>query len=144
MSVFSKLRGFLYRHRTKFVVGGVVVTGKYPPFNCTVIRSKNTLNLGTLFLMKYAQARLREWHEKEAMEFIERNRKQTHFENINRTCNQTVLNLSSSLLDTVYQIINTDDTIDKLKLSPENKLEIWGQLKVCSNLNLFIFVICQL
>lgn len=86
--------------------------------------------LGTLFLMKYAQARLREWHEKEAMEFIERNRKQTHFENINRTCNQTVVSLSSSLLETVNQLIDTDDTIDKLKQSPENKLEMWDQLKV--------------
>lgn len=92
------------------MVGGVVVTG-------------------TLFLMKYAQARLREWHEKEAIEFMERNRKQTHFENINRTCNQTVVSLSSSLLEIVYQIIDTDDTIDKLKLSPDNKLEMWGQLK---------------
>lgn len=95
--------------------------------------------------MKYAQARLREWHEKEAIEFMERNRKQTHFENINRTCNQTVVSLSASLLEIVYQIIDTDDTIDKLKLSPDNKLEMWGQLKVWSKSQLSsVFVILLL
>ncbi|XP_066152420.1 peroxisomal biogenesis factor 3 [Euwallacea fornicatus] len=110
MSVFSKIKGFLSRHRNKFVVGGIILAG-------------------SIFFTRYAQQRLRQWHEKEAIEFIERNRKQSHFESINRTCNQTVINLSTSLLEKLYQTINTDETINNLKSNPGNKLELWILLK---------------
>ncbi|XP_050301606.1 peroxisomal biogenesis factor 3 [Anthonomus grandis grandis] len=111
MPVFSKIKDFLSRHRNKFVVGGIIITGSY-------------------FLTRYATHRLREWHEKEALEFIERNRKQIHFESINRTCNQTIINLSSSLLDKIYETINTDKIIEALKTNPDNKIELWNDLKV--------------
>lgn len=110
MSVFSKIKGFLNRHRNKFILGSVLITG-------------------SVFFTRYAHKRLREWHEKEAMEFIERNRKQGHFESINRTCNQTVVNLSSSLLEKVYETVNTDQIIETLKRNPDNKLELWLKLK---------------
>ncbi|XP_066254488.1 peroxisomal biogenesis factor 3 [Euwallacea similis] len=110
MSVFSKIKGFLSRNRNKFVIGGIIVAG-------------------SIFFTRYAQHRLRQWHEKEAIELIERNRKQSHFESINRTCNQTVINLSTSLLEKLYQTINTDETINKLKSNPGNKLELWILLK---------------
>ncbi|CAG9761655.1 unnamed protein product [Ceutorhynchus assimilis] len=110
MSVFSKLKGFLSRHRNKFLIGGVLITG-------------------TVFLARYTRKSLRDWQEKETREFFDRTRKQNHFESINRTCNETVINLSSSLLDKIYETINTDQTIEKLKQNPENKLEIWVELK---------------
>lgn len=83
-----------------------------------------------MLALKYAQKQLREWHEKEAIEFIERSRKQSHFDSINRTCNQTVLNLSSSLLEKVFKTIDTDKIIISLKENSGNKLEMWKILKV--------------
>ncbi|ENN78396.1 hypothetical protein YQE_05196, partial [Dendroctonus ponderosae] len=111
MSVFSKVKGFLSRHRNKFLIGGALVAG-------------------SVFLTRYAQTRLRQWHEKEAMEFIERNRKQAHFESINRTCNQTIVNLSASLLESIYHTVSSEETIEILKKHPENKIEMWNTLKV--------------
>lgn len=111
MSVFSRIRGFFSRHRNKFIVGGVIITG-------------------SIFLTRYAQQKLKDWQEKETKEFLERTRKQHHFESIGRTCNQTILNLSSALFDVIFQTIDTEDIINTLKTNPENKMELWNELKV--------------
>lgn len=111
MSIFSKFRGFLYRHRNKFLIGGLLIGG-------------------SVFLTRYAQQRLREWQEKEAREFIERTRKQQHFESTERTCNQTILNLAGHLHESVSTVVNADDVVAELRDNPENKLELWERLKV--------------
>lgn len=111
MSVFSKVKDFFVRNKNKFILGGVVT-------------------IGSLYFLKYAQQRLKQWQEKEALEFLERNRKQNHFESIDRTCNQTILNLSTTLIDVIFKKVNTDDVIEALKSNPENKLELWNTLKV--------------
>lgn len=111
MSVFSKFRGFLYRHRNKFLIGGIVVTG-------------------SVLLTRYAQQRLREWQEREAREFIERARKQQHFESTERTCNQTILNFANHLHDSVSRVANASDIVEELRANPENKVELWERLKV--------------
>lgn len=111
MSVVSKLKGFLIRHKTKFLFGGSVI-------------------VGSIFLTKFAQKKLVQWQEKETKEFLERNRKQTHFESISQTCNQTISNLSSTLTLLVTKIVNTDHIIEELKNNPSNKLLLWNELKV--------------
>lgn len=111
MSVFSKIRNFLYRNRTKFVVGGIVVTG-------------------SVLLMRYAQQKLRDWQEKEAREFFERTRKQQHFESTERTCNQTILNLVTTLNEALTRAVNTEAVVEELRKKPENKVELWEKLKV--------------
>lgn len=111
MSVFSKIRGFFSRHRNKFIVGGLVIGG-------------------SIFVTRYAQLKLKEWQEREALEFLERNRKHQHFESIGRTCNQTILNLSTPLNETIAKNINTEEVIERLKSSPDNKLELWNELKI--------------
>lgn len=112
MSVVSKLKGFLKRHKTKFLVGGVIIAT-------------------SVFLTKFAQQKLIKWQEKETKEFLERSRKQSHFESIGRTCNQTVSNLSSTLTNLVIKIINTDHIIGELKNQPTDKVKLWNELKVC-------------
>lgn len=112
MSVFSRMREFFLRHRNKFIVGGIIITG-------------------SIILTKYTQQRLREWQEKETREFLERNRKQNHFESIGRTCNQTISNLSGALYEMILKVVRTDEIIEKLKTNPENKLLLWNDLKVC-------------
>lgn len=111
MGVFSKMKDFISRHRTKFVVGGVIVTG-------------------SILLTRYAQQKLREWQEQEAKEFLDRTRKQQHFESTERTCNQTILSLMSALKESLNKIMDTEGLIVKLRNKPENKLELWEQLKV--------------
>jgi len=111
MNVFSKIGGFLNRHRNKFFVGGVVITG-------------------SILLTRYAQQRLREWQQNEAKEFFERTRKQQHFESTERTCNQTILNLVAALNESLAKTINTDGIIAELRNNPDNKVELWDRLKV--------------
>lgn len=114
MSVVSKVRGFFSRHRNKFLVSGVIISG-------------------AILLSKYAQYRLKEWQERETVEFFDRNRKQNHFDSIIKTSNQTFSNFSLALQDLISEIINTDEIIDKLKANPENKVELWNNLKVFFN-----------
>ncbi|CAG9855735.1 unnamed protein product [Phyllotreta striolata] len=111
MSVVSKVRGFFYRHKNKFVVGGALISG-------------------TILLSKYAQHRLKEWKERETIEFFDRNRKQNHFDSIVKTSNQTFSNFSIALQDLISEIINADDIINQLTKNPENKIELWNNLKV--------------
>lgn len=111
MTIFSKLKDCLSRHRNKLVVGGIIITG-------------------SILLTRYAQQRLREWQEKETKEFLERTRKQQHFESTERTCNQTVLNLMSTLNESLASTLNTEKIIEELRKKPENKVELWENLKV--------------
>ncbi|KAK9710027.1 Peroxin-3 [Popillia japonica] len=111
MSVFSKLRDFLYRHRNKFLISGIIITG-------------------TILLNKYAQQRLREWQEREAKEILERTRKEQHYESIERTCNETILNISIALKEAVAKYVNTEDIVAELRTNPENKVDLWNDLKV--------------
>lgn len=111
MSVVSKLQRFLIRHKNKFLFGGTII-------------------IGSIFITKLAQQKLVQWQEKETKEFLERNRKQTHFESIGQTCNQTISNLSSALTLLVTKIVNTDHIIEELKTNPSNKLVLWNELKV--------------
>lgn len=110
MPVFSKIRNFLSRNRTKFIVGGVLITS-------------------SVLLMRYAQQKLREWQEREAREFFERTRRQQHFESTERTCNQTILNLMATLNEAA-RIVNTEEVVEELRKKPENKVELWEKLKV--------------
>lgn len=112
MSVFSKIKNFLHRHRNKFVVGGVLITS-------------------SVLLMRYAQQKLREWQEKEAKEFFERTRKQQHFESTERTCDQTILNLMTTLNEVLAKAVNTEEVVEELRKKPGNKVELWDRLKVC-------------
>lgn len=122
MSVFSKIRGFFSRHRNKFIIGGALITG-------------------TVILTRYAQQKLRDWQENEAKEFLEKSRKQQHFESTERTCNQTILSLINNLNEALLLEINTEEIVAKLRSNPDDKLQLWEDLKVSFN---FLHVKCAL
>lgn len=111
MSVFSKVRNFVSRHRGKFIVGSIFITS-------------------SILLTRYAQQKLKDWQEKEMLEFLERTRKQQHFENIGRTCNQTTMNLANSLVEALSHVIDTEGTIAKLQANTGDKVIVWDTLKV--------------
>ncbi|KAF5279436.1 hypothetical protein FQA39_LY05546 [Lamprigera yunnana] len=111
MGVFSKIGGFLNRHRNKFFVGGVVLWG-------------------SVLLSRYAQQKLKEWQQQEAKEFFERTRKQQHFESTERTCNQTIISLTNPLNESLMKTISTEEILTELRSNPPNKIELWNRLKV--------------
>lgn len=111
MAIFSKISGFLNRHRNKFFVGGILITS-------------------SILLTRYAQQKLQEWQEKEARDFLERTRKQQHFESTERTCNQTIISLMATLNETLANVVNTEEIVEELRKKPENKVELWERLKV--------------
>lgn len=109
--MFSSVRNFLYRHRRKFLITGALFGGVY-------------------FLTNYAHRKLREWQEKEAKKFFEMTRKKQHFESTERTCNQTILSLSKIVSESVLCSLNTEEIVQKLQENPDNKLELWEQMKL--------------
>ncbi|RVE50435.1 hypothetical protein evm_004972 [Chilo suppressalis] len=121
------IRNFLHRHRRKFFVTGAVVGGLY-------------------LLSSYAQKKLREWQEKEAKKFFEMTRKKQHFESTERTCNQTILSLSKIVSESILGILKTEDIVQKLQENPENKLELWEQLKIMifTRICVMVYALCIL
>lgn len=109
--MFTTIKNFFYRHRRKFIIGGVVIGG-------------------VIFGSRYAQRRFIEWQEKETKEFLERTRKQQYFESTEKTCNQTIIFLSSTLRENINKQLNCEAIIKKLKEGATNKVELWNELKV--------------
>lgn len=125
--MFSSIKNFLHRHRRKFLVTGAVIGGLY-------------------VLTSYAQRKLREWQEKEAKKFFEMSRKKQHFESTERTCNQTVLSLSKIVSESILNLLNTEEIVQKLQENPENKLALWEQLKIMifTRICVIVYALCIL
>lgn len=109
--MFSTIKSFFYRHRRKFIIGGVIIGG-------------------AIFGTRYAQRRFIEWQERETKEFLERTRKQHYFESTEKTCNQTIIFLSSTLRENISKQVNCEEIIKKLREGPSNKVELWSELKI--------------
>lgn len=109
--MFSSVRQFLSRHRRKFIATGLVVGG-------------------TTFALQYAQRKLREFQESQAREFLERQRRTQHFELTERTCNQAIMGIATPLCDELLRSLDTEPTVQQLRLRPDNKQLLWHELKV--------------
>lgn len=109
--MFSSVKNFLSRHKRKFIVTGVIVGG------------------GALAL-QYAQRKLREFQEAQTREFIQRTRRSQHFESTERTCNQAIMGVAPALCDKILKRLNTDTILQQIREQPENKVELWNELKV--------------
>lgn len=81
-------------------------------------------------LTSYAQRKLREWQENEAKKFFEMTRKKQHFESTERTCNQTILSLSKIVSESIFNLLDTTEIVQKLQEYPDNKLALWEQMKI--------------
>ncbi|XP_052888518.1 peroxisomal biogenesis factor 3 [Anopheles moucheti] len=109
--MLSRIKDFLYRHRRKFITTGVVIGG-------------------SVFLLKWLQYKLRELQERHAKEIGEKLKRMQHYECTDRTCNQTILGIAPSLSDKIVQNLQTDDILAKLRSNPDNKLELWEELRI--------------
>uniref|UniRef100_A0A182QC91 Peroxisomal biogenesis factor 3 n=1 Tax=Anopheles farauti TaxID=69004 RepID=A0A182QC91_9DIPT len=119
--MLSRIKDFLYRHRRKFITTGVVIGG-------------------SVFLLKWLQYKLRELHERQAKEIGEKLKRMQHYESTDRTCNQTILGLAPALSEKIFQTLSTDDILAKLRTNPENKLELWDQLRIIAFTRLITLV----
>lgn len=113
--MWASIKSFFYRHRRKFFITGVAVSGIY-------------------VAAKYAQWRLEAWRDSQEKEFIEQARKQHHFESNQKTCSITLYSLIPSLKDSLLEKINSEELTAKLrdKNANVNKVEVWEKLKVLS------------
>jgi len=88
------------------------------------------LAAGGFLLYKFAERKLEEFREVEAQETLKRARKQHHFDSNQRTCNMTALSMSPTLGESIRSKIDTEKLTALLQASPENKLQIWEEIKV--------------
>lgn len=107
----QRIKNFLYRHKNKLIATGAIITG-------------------SIFLAKYGQKKIKEWQERETREFLERARKQQHFESTERTCNQTIHSLMPTLLESLQKSLDTEVYIMELKNGTMDKVQTWGKLKI--------------
>lgn len=111
--MFAGVRNFLSRHKRKFIVGGVIVGG-------------------SVLALRYAQRKLREFQEEQAREFLEKTRRLQHFESTERTCNQTIMGIAPSVFEEITKILSTEEILEQLRKKPDNKKELWEEMKVIS------------
>uniref|UniRef100_A0AAQ5YFB4 Peroxisomal biogenesis factor 3 n=1 Tax=Amphiprion ocellaris TaxID=80972 RepID=A0AAQ5YFB4_AMPOC len=94
---------------------------------------KRHKNIKSVYVLgKYAQKKIREIQEREATEYIAQARRQFHFESNQRTCNMTVLSMLPPLREAIISQLNSESLTALLKTKPDNKLEIWEDLKIIS------------
>lgn len=109
--MFSGIRNFVSRHRRKFIFTGAVVAG-------------------SLLALRYAQRKLLEYQEAKAREFFERTRRTQHFETTERTCNQAIMGLAPNLIEQILRTLDTEPILEKLRRNPDNKLDLWNEVKI--------------
>lgn len=109
--MFSSVRGFLSRHKRKFIFGSVIISS-------------------VIFLTRYTQRKLREWQENEIRMLMERTRKRQYYESTERTCNQMISSLAVTLRSSVVKVNNTEVIINQLRDGSADKITSWSELKV--------------
>ncbi|XP_018370720.1 PREDICTED: peroxisomal biogenesis factor 3 [Trachymyrmex cornetzi] len=109
--MFSSIRGFLSRHRRKFLFGSVIISS-------------------VIFLTRYTQRKLREWQENEIRMLMERTKKRQYYESTERSCNQMISSLVVTLRNSVVKENDTEVIIKQLKDGSADKITSWVQLKV--------------
>lgn len=109
--MFSRVKDFLYRHRRKFLVGGVIIGG-------------------AALLSRYAERKLLEWHDQQTRALLEKQKKRQHYENTYRTANATVMSLSGSMKEVLTRELDAESLLQAVKEQPQHKRNIWEQLKV--------------
>jgi len=109
--MFTRIGGFLNRHKRKFIIGSAIVSS-------------------AVFLTRYTQRKLREWQEREIKTLLERTKKQQYCENMLKTCNQMIFSLVATLRNSVIEENDSDIIINQLKDGTVDKLAAWDKLKV--------------
>lgn len=108
--MFSSIRGFVSRHRRKFIVGSILVGG--------------------VVFIRCTARKLREWQEKEIKDMLERSKRWQYFECTERTCSQVIMSLISTLKDSIIKVLDTEVIVNKLRSGCPDKIACWNELKI--------------
>ncbi|XP_043261504.1 peroxisomal biogenesis factor 3 [Colletes gigas] len=108
--MLSRIRAFINRHRQKFIVGGVVVS--------------------SVIFIRYMQRKLREWQEKEIKDMLERSKRRQYFDCTERTCDQMIISLASTLRVSIMKVVDTEAILNKLRSGCTDKIVCWNELRV--------------
>lgn len=111
--MFSRVKNFMSRHKRKFIITGIVVGGG-------------------ILAVRFAQRKIREFQENSANDLIEKAKRSVHFESTEQTCNATIISLSGTLCETIIKMNDTDAILEQIRSNPENKLELWDEMKVAA------------
>lgn len=111
MDLFRNLKTFLYNHRKKFLVSGIAISG-------------------TVALVSYLRYELQRQEKRRATVCLETIRRQRHFETLEDTCFQTIINLGSRLQKELGDLLNIDHIVSTLRQNPPNSIELWESLKI--------------
>ncbi len=113
MEIFNSLKTFLYTHRKKFIISGIVVGG-------------------TVAVVNYLRQQELERQKYKITELLESTRRQRHFDTIQTTCDQTILSIGKRLEENIVVILDVDLIVSDLKKNPVEKISLWEDLKVAA------------
>ncbi|XP_076635992.1 peroxisomal biogenesis factor 3 [Colletes latitarsis] len=108
--MLSRIRAFINRHRQKFILGSVVIS--------------------SVIFIRYMQRKLREWQEKEIREMLERTKRRQYFDCTEKTCDQMIISLASTLRVSIMKVVDTEVILNKLRSGCTDKIVCWNELRV--------------
>jgi len=85
---------------------------------------------GATLAFRYAQKKLEAWGQQEAMDFIERARRQQHFEAMDTACNSTISSLVPTVFESIQKIADCEKHVVAIQTTKTSKLQIWEVLKI--------------
>lgn len=111
MSIVSSTWSFVKRHKGKFIILGAGIGGY-------------------VYLNRFLSSVERNWDKSASKDFVsEVRKKDTHYENSIRTCNQTCVTLSNKILENLDKLLDSNIILDELNNHPTN-MTLWNELKI--------------
>ncbi|XKL67813.1 hypothetical protein PGB90_003304 [Kerria lacca] len=123
MEIFRSLKTFLFNHRRKFIISGVVVGS-------------------AVAVVHYLRQQEEKRQKYEIDEFFKVLRRQRHFETIQLTCEQTTVSLCKRMEKRIIDIINIDLIVADLKINTKDFLQ-WEMLKISTFTQICLLVYAQ-
>ena len=120
--MFVSIRDFYRRHRRKLWMSGVVIGGVYAAG-------------------KYISYKVDEWQTVKLQELQSSAKQEFHFESNQKVCTETFISFLPNIRNVIMERLDAEQLLEILKMKPENKLEIWDQLKIFSFTRLLCAVI---
>lgn len=111
--MLSSIRDFFKRHQRKFIIGSAIFGG-------------------IILATRYTRHKIREWQQKEIRAILERAKKQQHFEQLEKTCNQMTTSLALNIRNTIIKELDGQTIINQLKHGSADKIALWNELKIVS------------
>ncbi|XP_076440005.1 peroxisomal biogenesis factor 3-like [Babylonia areolata] len=81
---------------------------------------------------KWLQQKVQEVRNAQDKAYLEKMKRQHHFDSNQRTCNMTVLSMVPNLREALDKELSSKELTDKLQNNPPDKLSLWIELKIVS------------